>query len=57
MNAKTEPVQYILTDKDILGITDHGCRDYLRALFSIQYNLNHDTEAPYKLPSNLPSKR
>ena len=49
-NIRTDPVQYILTDKDILGIKEHGTRDYLRALFSIQYNLNHNTQLPYTLP-------
>lgn len=52
-NIKTEPVQYILTDKDILGIKEHGTRNYLRALFSIQYTLNHNTQLPYTLPKKV----
>lgn len=50
-NIDTEPVQYILTDADFVGIKEYGTRDFLRALFQIPYALQHDTQLPYRIPS------
>lgn len=49
-NISTEPIQYMLTDKDIFGMKEQGTRDYLKALFQIPYTLHHRTEIPYTIP-------
>lgn len=49
-NMKVEAVQYILTDGDLLGIKDHGLRDYLRAKFKIPTILSKKSEIPYVIP-------
>ena len=49
-NIRTESVQYILTDADLVGIKEYGTRDFLKAIFQIPYALQHDTQLPYTLP-------
>lgn len=49
-NISTEKVSFILNDKDLIGMNDHGVRDYLKALFKIPYVLQHNKEIPYTLP-------
>lgn len=49
-NIDTEPVQYILTDVDLVGIKEYGTRDFLKAIFQIPYALQYDTQPPYTLP-------
>lgn len=49
-NISTENVSFMLNDKDLIGMNDHGVRDYLKALFQIPYVLQHNKEIPYTLP-------
>ena len=49
-NISTEKVSFMLNDKDLIGMNDHGVRDYLKALFQIPYVLQHNKEIPYTLP-------
>lgn len=47
----TEPAQYILSDKDLLGMQEHGVRDFLKALFQIPYTLQWNKQIPYSFPT------
>lgn len=50
-NVSTEPAQYILCDKDLLGMQEHGVRDFLKALFQIPYTLQWNKQIPYSFPT------
>ena len=49
-DMNVEPIQYTLSDQDILGIKDHGSLEYFKALFRIPTVFDNKWAKPYKLP-------